>query len=771
MVKGTVTVKKSFGEVREMSKRKKAVALALTGVMSLWFLSAPISLTAAQTSDTAYLTTLMTQAKSTDLSVYAESYTEQVQYAITRAEKDLAKGVPEDVLNVDRLTLQVALDTLKVDLQKAGVADLQEMIRAGQLTYTELLNMYLTRIELYDMNTVKINSVRALNPNAAALAAAADQAVAADPSKAKGIFGLPIMVKDNVGTIGSDGMPTTAGSVALADNYQPYDAPLVAEIKAAGGILLGKLNLTEFANYMTSGMPSGYSSLGGFVLNPYKPWMNTAGSSPILSPSGSSAGSGASSAAALSAVTIGTETSGSILSPTQANSIVGIKPTVGLVSRTGVVPLSSTQDTAGPMGRSVADVAALLTVVAAHDPADVVTVYGPDVLPDFSIDYTQYLKLDGLQGKRVGLYGTPSAANRAVYGEVAATLRALGATIVTNGTSGGNDQGFSASASSGIVLSYDFKKDMNAYLATLAPDFPIKTLADIIQYNSDHADVALRFGQTTLISSNNRDLEAQKETYEANKATGFANARQNGIDRLLNENNLDALFTIGGGTTGIAAVAGYPTVSVPAGYNSNAPDSTSWGCVNVGFTGTAYSEAELISMAYAYEQASHKRIAPGMAVKDGLKALVAEVDTLSDTIKGLVAVELSAAQAAAVSNFSTQKDVDETLWALQDAISGYVFSSGGVKLTKLNADRVTVSKVQRNDTDTEQSLTLYAAIYGSDGRLVGVGKTSKTVAIGALTDFVITVDVPGAAEGGYSAGAYIWEDATFMPVDEKGQLT
>ncbi|MDR2670486.1 MAG: hypothetical protein LBC26_02040 [Oscillospiraceae bacterium] len=754
-----------------MSKRKKITALALAGVMALWLIGAPVSLTAAQTSDAAYLTTLVAQAKSLDLSTYAELYAGQVRYAITRAEKDVARGAPEDVLNVDRLTLQVALDTLKVDLQKAGVADLQALVRAGTLTYTELLGMYLTRIELYDKNTVKINSVRALNPNAAALAAAADQAVAADPSKAAGIFGLPIMVKDNVGTIGSDGMPTTAGSVALADNYQPYDAPLVTEIKAAGGILLGKLNLTEFANYMTSGMPSGYSSLGGFVLNPYKPWMNAAGSSQILTPSGSSAGSGAASAAALSAVTIGTETSGSILSPTQANSIVGIKPTVGLVSRTGVVPLSSTQDTAGPMGRSVADVAALLTVVAAYDPADVVTAYGPDVLPDFSIDYTQYLKADGLQGKRVGLYGTPSAANRAVYSEVAATLRALGATVVTNGTSGGNDQGFSASASSGIVLSYDFKKDMNAYLATLAPDFPIKTLADIIQYNSDHADVALRFGQTTLISSNNRDLEAQKETYETNKATGFTNSRQNGLDRILTENDLDALFTIGGGTTGIAAVAGYPTVSVPAGYNSNAPDSTSWGSVNVGFTGTAYSEAELISMAYAYEQASHKRIAPGMAVKDALKALLAEVDALGDTTKGLAAAELSAAQTASASNFSTQKDVDEALWALQDAVSGYVFSNDGVKLTTLNADRVTVSKVQRNDADTEKNLTLYAAIYGPDGRLVSVGKASKTVAAGALTDFVVTVDAPGAAGGGYSAGAYLWEDVTLTPVDEKGQLT
>jgi Asp-tRNA(Asn)/Glu-tRNA(Gln) amidotransferase A subunit family amidase len=541
---------------------------------------------------------------------------------------------------------------------------------------------------------------------------------------------------------------------------------LGGKIKAAGGIILGKLNLTEFANYMTSGMPSGYSSLGGFVLNPYKPWMNAAGSSPVLTPSGSSAGSGAASAAALSAVTIGTETSGSILSPTQANSIVGIKPTVGLVSRTGVVPLSSTQDTAGPMGRSVADVAALLTVVAAYDPADVVTAYGPDILPDFDIDYTRHLDPDGLRGKRVGLYGTPSAANRAVYSEVAATLRELGATVVTNDASGGSDQGFSASASSGIVLSYDFKKDMNGYLSTLAPDFPIKTLADIIQYNSDHADAALRFGQTTLVSSNNRDLEAQRETYEANKATGFANARQNGIDRILRENELDALFTIGGGTTGIAAVAGYPTVSVPAGYNSNAPDSSSWACVNVGFTGTAYSEAQLISMAYAYEQASRKRTPPGMAVKDDLKALIAQVDALSDTTKGLAAVELGAAQAASAGNFSTQKDVDEALWVLREAVDSCVFSHDGAKLTALNADRVTFSRGLLNDADTAKSLTLYAAIYDAGGRLVSLGMVSKTVAAGELTDFVVTVDVPAA---GASAGAYLWDD-TLTPVTEKATL-
>ncbi|MDR3202223.1 MAG: hypothetical protein LBT54_03725, partial [Bifidobacteriaceae bacterium] len=630
-------------------------------------LIAPVGSTAQEA---AQLGAAIAAANSTPLAGEDPGLADDVDYWTERGQSLLADpDATPDQLNVAELRIQVALDALEVELQTTTIPELQALVRAGSLTYERLMGFYLHRIELYDLNTVALKSVRALNPRALEIARAKDAEVRANPDKAKGIFGMPVMVKDNVGTIGTDGMPTTAGSVALAQSYYPTDSFIAKRIKDAGAIMFGKLNLSEFANYIsTAGMPSGYSSLAGQVFNPYKQTLNANGA-PVLSPSGSSSGSGAASAAALAAVTIGTETSGSILSPTQANSIAGVKPTVGLVSRTGIVPLSSSQDTAGPMGRTVADIAELLTIVSGWDTADPITHDSVGRVQD----YARYLQRGSLRGARLGLIGNPSAVQAGAYSTAVAALTALGATVVTTASGGALPYAPDYSSNNGgtgsIVLNYDFKKDLTEYLATLAPDYPIKNMADLIAYNDAHPET-VKYGQGLILQAYARDLDAQRPTFERDRANDLLNSRDRGIDWTLDHYDLDALITVSGSTTGIAAKAGYPTVSVPVGYNSNPPQSNSWGAVNLGFTGTAYSEAQLISFAYDFEQATHSRIPPGMAVKDDLRAILAAApaDPFADDVAALD-ILLAAATERVNSTFSTQKDVDRAAAAITDGLA------------------------------------------------------------------------------------------------------
>ena len=361
---------------------------------------------------------------------------------------------------------------------------------------------------------------------------------------------------------------------------------MVAKLRASGAVLLGKLNLSEFANFLTNGMPSGYSSLGGQVLNPYNA---------DITPSGSSSGSGAAAAAGLAAITIGTETSGSIVSPSAAQGIVGLRPTIGLVSRTGIIPISATQDTAGPMTRTVADAAAELGAIAGKDPEDPATDSAPATVPN----YLAALSTTALAGKRIGVIANTNAQ----YVAAVAAVQALGATTVTVTSP--------QSAAPFDILTPEFKRDLNAYLSRLPANAPMKTLADIIAYNTANAGDATKFGQTQLLDSQDTDLTdpAENAAYVAARDTQRRNA-QLAIDNALTRGTADpaddveAILTPSGTLTGLGARAGYPQLVVPAGYSGSRDP------VGIAFNGTAYSEAKLLAFGHAYEQATKLRKPP-----------------------------------------------------------------------------------------------------------------------------------------------------------------
>lgn len=462
-----------------------------------------------------------------------------------------------------------------IDLTTASITQLQDGLTAGRFTSEQLVGAYLARIAEVNSHGPSLNAVRALSGDALTQARTLDAERAAGHVRGP-MHGIPVLVKDNIDV---RGMPTTAGSLALENSRPAGDSFLVTRLRAAGAIILGKTNLTEFANFTTSGMPSGYSSLGGQVLNSYDV---------SQTPSGSSSGSAVAAATALAAVTVGTETSGSILSPSVANSDVGIKPTVGLVSRTRVVPISATQDTAGPIARSVSDAAALLTALTGVDPQDPATAASKGVA---GTDYTKVLSVNGLRGARIGVTPAPGGDQGAAYNQALDVLRAQGATLVDVAVDGGNLPP--------DILTYEFKRDLNAYLARLPAGAPMRTLHDIVRFNTAHAaEGTIKFGQTQLIASDQVDLEAQKAQYEADRAAGIATARQR-IDSVLRAGDLSAIVFPGAGSAGIGARAQYPSVAVPIGY-----DPANGRPFGITFLGTLFSEAKLLPLAYAYEQAA-----------------------------------------------------------------------------------------------------------------------------------------------------------------------
>ncbi|MFJ6003009.1 amidase family protein [Arthrobacter sp. NPDC092385] len=459
---------------------------------------------------------------------------------------------------------------IPLDLSTAGVAEVQAGLASRSFTSETLVQAYLERIDALSINGPHLNSVRSINPVALA------DAKVLDAERRKGkvrgpLHGVPVLVKDNIDVVG---MPTTAGSVALAGSFPAADAPMITELRNAGAIIIGKTNLTEFANFMTSGMPAGYSSLGGQVLNPYDA---------SQTPSGSSAGSGSAAAAGLATLTIGTETSGSILSPARANSLVGVKPTVGLASRTGIIPISATQDTAGPMTKSVYDAAVLLGAMTTIDPEDPATAANPSD----DIDFTAGLSDSALVGARLGYVASNTDP---VYTAALEALRVQGAILVPV-TVGGT--------SAPSILTFEFERDLNAYLSRLPEEAPMDTLGDIIAYNSAHAPAAVKFGQTLLTESEAVDLgdPAQLAQYQAARDTGLAETRA-AIDAVLTTNDLDAIVS-NSATTGVGARAGYPSVIVPSGYSE-----TNRRPSGVVFLGTAWSEENLLSFAYDFEQAT-----------------------------------------------------------------------------------------------------------------------------------------------------------------------
>jgi len=519
-----------------------------------------------------------------------------------------------------------------VCVENATIADLQEALAAGRTTAADLVRAYTARIEAYDRAGPRLNAMREMNPDAPAIAAALD---ARKSGRRRPLEGIPVLVKDNIAT--GDAQHTTAGSLALADAFAKRDATVVKLLREAGAVILGKANLTEFANILAIDMPSGYSSLGGQVKNPFALEVNARGI-PIVQPGGSSAGSAVAVAAGLAAVAIGTETSGSLLSPATQNGVVTVKPTVGLISRAGIIPIAHSQDTAGPLTRTVRDAAILLNVLAVADPHDEATRHLRR-----PADYTRVLDRDGLRGARIGIPSDPTdPANDVYYGQLPpraaavmrdaiAAIEAAGATLVranipTIGWMGGpateaavlnlnpeSPTRYQAERRPLIYL-YELKHDLNAYLRDWAKGTRMRTMADIIAFNAAHADRALRFGQDIFLASEASEGGLEAIEYIAARRMDIRATRTLGIDAYMDRHKLDAILFPSRYGAAIAAKAGYPSVQVPAGMVAGVGAvSTPEYPFGATFTGRAWSEPVLLRLAYAFEQAtSARRLPPGV---------------------------------------------------------------------------------------------------------------------------------------------------------------
>ena len=487
-------------------------------------------------------------------------------------------------------------------LNEESISSLQEKMAAGQYTSEQIANLYLRRIEELDKKGPVLNSVIELNPDAISIARAMDAERKAGKTRGP-LHGIPILIKDNIDT--GDKMQTTAGALAMEGHVAATDAFVVKKLRQAGVVVLGKTNLSEWANFRSSHSCSGWSSRGGQTKNPY-----------ILdhNPCGSSSGSGVAVAANLCAVAVGTETDGSVTCPASVNGIVGIKPTVGLVSRSGIIPISATQDTAGPMGRTVTDVAILLGAMTGTDPDDPVTQLSDGKA---ATDYTRFLEESALKGKRIGVEKKPQGDNQymhALQQKALDVMRASGAEIVELEYL---DKMNKAGDAEFLVLQYEFKDGLNKYLSTANAN--VKTLADVIKFNKQNEDKAMPyFKQEILEGSEKKGGLSSKEYREAFHKSHIDS--RNMIDEIIKQNKLDAIcgLTMGPACsidvvygdrwgdvslTLPAAVAGYPHISVPCGQVYELP-------VGLSFFGRAYSEPMLISIAFAYEQASKQRILP-----------------------------------------------------------------------------------------------------------------------------------------------------------------
>lgn len=512
-------------------------------------------------------------------------------------------------------------------LVEATIPQIQDAFETHFLNSKQLMKLYLDRIAAYDPF---LNAFGTLNPDAVETAHWLD--VARAQGKAHGpLWGIPVLLKDNVNTFD---MTTTAGSVALAGSFPPDDAFITKKLREAGAIIIGKATLSEFANYIAYSMPSGYSSLFGYAYNPYEPRtdprvgaVDVAGfpvtdGRPVLTTGGSSSGSAIAVSANMVTVAVGTETSGSLLSPASQNGVVAIKPTVGLVSREGIIPITADQDTAGPIGRTVTDAAILLGVLAGYDPNDAAT--SPCQTPGHCYsDYTQFLDPNALQGARIGYeltYWNRSTADRLqLMNDTIALLQSKGATVIPISLASTRNL---LNSYSSTVLKYGMKRDLNLYLASLGPAAPIKTLADVIAFNNLHTDV-VKYGQGLLTDAQAVDLSpgsADTVKYQNDRFKDYNYSTQ-GIDAVMDTNQLDALISSNNNFASMPAKAGYPSITVPAGLVQTiqaSPSSVPFppgfdakpGSYNVTFTGKAWSERRLIALAYAFEQASKKRVPP-----------------------------------------------------------------------------------------------------------------------------------------------------------------
>jgi amidase len=499
----------------------------------------------------------------------------------------------------------------RFDLEETTIADLQQRMQSGRESARSIAQKYLARIEAIDRSGPALRSIIELNPDALTIADERD--AERKNGRVRGpLHGIPVLLKDNIAT--ADRMMTTAGSLALAGTKPPRDAFIASKLREAGAVILGKTNLSEWANFRSSHSTSGWSGRGGLARNPYALDRNT---------SGSSSGSGSAIAANLAAVAVGTETDGSIVSPSQTNGLVGIKPTLGLVSRAGIVPIAHSQDTAGPMTRTVADAAALLYAMAGADPDDAATRAATGRIPR---DVGGLLDARALKGARIGvvrnrLFGSNPAADRLAEMAIA-DMKKEGAVVVDPAnipTLGKFDD------TELDVLLYEFKADLNKYLTWLGPASPVHSLKEIIAFNDAHtAEEMPYFGQELMVMAEKKGPLTDPK-YRAALAKNRNLSRALGIDAVMTKYTLDALVAPTGGpswlidlvngdsgtaaTPGpstVTAVAGYPHITVPAGFFRGLP-------VGISFFGRAWTEPTLIKLAYAYEQATKHRRPPAFA--------------------------------------------------------------------------------------------------------------------------------------------------------------
>ena len=503
---------------------------------------------------------------------------------------------------------QKRTNTDKFQFEEITIAELQQAYKNGDFTIKDFVQANLDRIETIDNNGPHLNSIIRVNPDALKIAEALDKELA--EGKYRGpMHGVPVVLKDNIDT--HDKMPTTAGSRALADSYPAKDSFIAKKLREAGAVIIAKANLSEWANFRDDLSSSGWSGVGGQTGNPYIIDRN---------PCGSSSGSGAAVSANLCMVAIGTETNGSIVCPSTANGIVGIKPTVGLLSRSGIIPISFTQDTPGPMARTVTDAAICLGVMTGIDPADSKTKKSKNI---YLNDYTQFLKKDGLKGKRIGWYTQPNGKHYKVDEVMEQTveyLKSQGVEIVEiDSFTDVNVGEYSFS-----VMLYEFKDGLNNYFTSLGPGAPVKSLKELIEFNNADSVELMFFDQTLFyLAEEKGDLETAEYKEALTKMQKAM--RENGIDRVMDEHKLDAIIAPTGGpawktdhvngdayhvgSSSPAAIAGYPNITVPMGFIDGLP-------VGVSFFGRAWSEPVLIEIAYAYEQGTKHRKAPQFVLSD-----------------------------------------------------------------------------------------------------------------------------------------------------------
>lgn len=487
------------------------------------------------------------------------------------------------------------------------ITQIQEGYKNGSFTIKEVVLAYLERIERIDRNGPALNSIIQVNPDAVKIAEALDREM--KQGKIRGpLHGIPVLLKDNIDT--HDKMATTGGSRALINSYPLKDSYVAKQLKEAGAVIIGKANLSEWANFRGQLSTSGWSGAGGLTKNPY-----------ILSrnPCGSSSGSAVAVSANLAMLAIGTETDGSIVCPSHNNGIVGIKPTVGLISRSGVIPISFTQDTPGPMARTVRDAAICLGILTGVDPADEKTVAGEG---KFYRDYTQFLKEDGLKGKRIGLYKAPLGINFKVdslFYKAVEFMKSQGAEIIdVNQISNSSTGDYSFE-----IMLYEYKDGLNKYFQSLGPDAPIKNIDELIAFNRADSIELKYFNQRYLEMAQEKGDLNQEAYLEALKKM-MKGSREEGIDKVMDENKLDAIIAPTGspawitdlingdfyqfGSSSPAAQAGYPSITVPMGFVEDLP-------VGISFFGRAWSEALLLEIAYAYEFGTKHRKMPAFILK------------------------------------------------------------------------------------------------------------------------------------------------------------